>query len=388
MNPYIVMAALFALVAGLEAVDAALIHANLLAPITGLRWLRVHFITLGMATEVVFGLLPLIVARPARPRPNWRTWALLNAGLIALIAGIPLTNAAMVYTGGTLITLATISLFMELSAVSATATPGAPMTGRWFYLAGLAFFLVGITIGTGLFFDWARWLHIKTPLEAHIHANNWGLMSLVFAGLLVDLYPRWAGRPLAWPGAIRPTFWLMTLGALGLVVGPWIGSLWVIVPGLLMHLAATLWLLANAIVPLRGNRILREPGIWHLFSGYIWILAPVIVAPLLILGVPGFPAGTVEGNAPQALVYGWLMLVVFALLPFAARTALGQADATLGGSWLSLAATHLGCLLLWVGIFAGAAALPMWHAAAYTLWAFALIPPTAQLWRIIASAEE
>ena len=62
------------------------------------------------------------------------------------------------------------------------------------------------------------------PIEVHIHANNWGLMSLVFAGLLIDLYPQFTGRELAWPRSVKAIFWLMSWGALGLVLGPWTGS--------------------------------------------------------------------------------------------------------------------------------------------------------------------
>ena len=38
---------------------------------------------------------------------------------------------------------------------------------------------------------------LKTPVEVHIHANNWGFLSLVFAGILVDTYSNWAQRSLA-----------------------------------------------------------------------------------------------------------------------------------------------------------------------------------------------
>ena len=60
----------------------------------------------------------------------------------------------------------------------------------------LFYLLVGIIIGTGLFLNWSEALYIKVPLEAHIHANSWGFMSLVFAGLLVDFVPMITGRPL------------------------------------------------------------------------------------------------------------------------------------------------------------------------------------------------
>ncbi len=52
---------------------------------------------------------------------------------------------------------------------SSTAVPSPT---RKFYLAGLSYFLLGIIVGTGLWFGWAKPLHIATPLEVHIHADH------------------------------------------------------------------------------------------------------------------------------------------------------------------------------------------------------------------------
>jgi len=76
--------------------------------------------------------------------------------------------------------------------------------GRSFYLAGLSYLLLGIIVGSGLWFGWDTALRMAVPIEIHIHANNWGFMALVFAGLIVDLYPGFTGRTLAWPRSIQP----------------------------------------------------------------------------------------------------------------------------------------------------------------------------------------
>ena len=91
--------------------------------------------------------------------------------------------------------------------------------GSKFYIAGLVYFLLGIVIGTGLWTGWSTPLGILGNVkEVHIHANSWGLMSLVFAGLLVDMYPEWTKKALAYPKTITPIFWMMVLGAFGLVL--------------------------------------------------------------------------------------------------------------------------------------------------------------------------
>ncbi len=169
MNLYFLMTALFMVMAGLIAADAALTSFELLPWFSGLRWLRVHFITLGALTEMIFGLLPALVAIHAgRPRPafRWDIWLALNAGLVTLLVGIPIINQPLIFAGGTLIFIATVLLILQLrnlrSVESGALVPEAghvnPRAGRKFYIAGLSYFLVGIVVGTGLWLGWSGWL--------------------------------------------------------------------------------------------------------------------------------------------------------------------------------------------------------------------------------------
>jgi len=389
MNLYFLMTALFMAMAALIAADAALTSFTLLPWFNGLRWLRIHFITLGAVTEAFFGLLPTIVAIQAglpRPKFRWDIWLTLNIGLLTLLVGIPIVNRPLIFVGGTLIFIATTLLIIQLrqmqDAPARRATTGGSL-GRKFYIAGLAYFLVGILVGTGLWLGWSAWLRIAIPIEVHIHANNWGFLTLLFAGLLVDMYPTWAQRPLAWPRSITPIFWMLTIGALGLVLGPWLQSNWFSVPGVILFLTATIWLLLNVIKPLRGDKaIWSQPGIWHLVTAYFWILAPVLVAPLIIFEAPGFPGAGVEQNAPQALIYGWVLQFSYAFIPyFFYRLFQPERPARLGGSWLSLATVHIGGFFLWAGIFA-ADYQGMLHGAAYLFWTISMLPIVWELWRI------
>ena len=397
MNLYLLMTALFMAMAALMAADAALTSFTILPWFNGLRWLRVHLITLGAVTETLFGVLPAIVAIHAgRPRPKfrWDIWLTLNIGLLLLLIGIPIINQAIIFSGGTLIFIAATLLIIQLRALRAvkstpahleTGSSEAPRNpGRKFYIAGLSYFLLGILVGTGLWLGWSDWLRIQTPVEVHIHANNWGFLSLVFAGLLVDMFPTWAKRPLAWPRSITPIFWLFTVGALGLVIGPWIKSNYFSVPGIILFLTATFWLLLNIILPMRGvKEMWSQPGIWHLLTAYFWILAPVLVAPLIILKVPGFPGAGIEQNAPQALIYGWVLQFGFAFIPyFFYRLFLPNEPAKLGGSWFSLVTVNLGGFFLWAGIFL-TGYQSILHGITYLLWAMAFIPIIISIWQIM-----
>jgi len=375
LNPFLLMAAFYLIVAIVAAADAALSSFNLIPWFVGLPWLRIHFITLGVLTEAAFGVLPAFVAgrrNTETPPTRWDIWLLLNAGLVVLLAGIPSVNAALIITGGTLVFIAVTLLLLQLRGIGGEKTQG---TGSLkFYISGLSYLLLGILIGTGLWVGWSEPLRIGIPKEAHIHANSWGFASLVFAGLLVDLLPALTGKPLASRRTINAIFWAMTLGALGLVLGPWLnGNLLVTVPGLVLHIGATVALLVSLIRSLRAHGLFANASAWHLTVSYFWIMLPVMVAPLIILKIGNMPGADIEATAPQALVYGWMGQFLFAVVPYlAARWLLRDPKARLGGNWLSLIAANLGSALIWASIFLIDVRSPL-HAIAYVLLGISLV---------------
>jgi cytochrome c oxidase cbb3-type subunit I len=378
--PYLITTLLFTLVALFMAADASFVSLNLISAFPALRWVRVHFITLGIISQVVFGLLPLLVAslsKKPHPAMRWDIWLTLNGGLVALVAGFAGVNQPMILTGGTLIFIAATLLVIQLWNVRGG---GAPASLK-FYITGLFYLLVGIIVGTGLWLNWSEALYIKVPLEVHIHANSWGFMSLVFAGLLVDFIPMITGRPLGSAKDVSLIFWGMTLGAFGLVLGPWLGgSLPPTVSGLILHLAATIWLIVLMGRALKASGRLDSAGGWHLLASYLWILAPVLVAPLILLGF--IQGGPVESTAPQALIYGWVLQFGIALVPYIARKYFLKAEnPQLGGCWGSLAGVTLGSVFVWVSIFL----VPIrgvLYGIGFALYALALIHPVKELFEI------
>jgi hypothetical protein len=341
-------------------------------------------------TQIIFGALPLLIAvRNQLPRPQmrWDVWVLLNAGILTLLVGIPLVSRTPIIVGGTFVFIATLLFIYQLSSMKMPAinTQTTPHThaGRKFYIAGLVYFLLGILMGTGLWTGWSEPLGVVgNAKEVHIHANSWGLMSLVFAGILFDYFPVWTKRSLANPKSATPIFWLMTLGAFGLVFGPWFANTYLLVPGLLMHLAASIWLLYNIIQPIRGDKQAWTPSIWHLVLSYFWILAPIAMAPFVLFEIPGLPGVAIETYAPQALIYGWVLQFGFAIVPFFFATVLApHKEGKLGGSWFSLLFINLGGVFLWASIFAEAYRATL-HGTAYLFWVLALLPITSQLLQI------
>ena len=167
-------------------------------------------------------------------------------------------------------------------------------------------------------------------------------------------------------------------------MGPWLGgALWVTVPGLVLHIAATVWLLGLLVRGLARAGELRRAGSWHLVTAYIWILLPVLIAPFILLNVPGFVGGDIEATAPQALIYGWVLQFGFALIPFLVeRYLLGASKAGLGGNWFSLLTVNVGSALVWASIFV----VPLrnnLHGAAYLFYVVAMLSIAWQLGRML-----
>lgn len=378
--PYLITTLLYVFMALLAAADAALVSLGFAGPFAALRWVRVHFITLGIITQVVFGLLPVLVAsfvKKPRPAMRWDIWLASNGGLLLLVAGFAAANRALIFIGGTLVFVAAGLLFFQLWLARGKEAP----PSLKFYLTGLFYLLVGIIIGTGLWLNWSEALYIQVPLEAHIHANSWGFMSLVFAGLLVDYLPQIAGRPFGSKNGVTLIYWGMTLGAFGLVLGPWLGgSLPPTVAGLVLHLAATIGLVVLMGRMLKAGGQLSTPGGWHLIASYLWILAPVLIAPLILLGF--LDGRAIEATAPQALIYGWVLQFGIAMVPYLARRYfLKEPAPQLGGCWGSLAAATLGSVLVWVSIFV----FPLQgllYGIGFGLYAVALIHPLKELAQI------
>ena len=380
-GPYILTTLLYVLVALLAAVDASLVSVNLAGPFVALRWVRVHFITLGIISQFIFGLLPGLTAslsKKPRPAMRWDIYLSLNAGLIALVAGFNSANQPIILAGGTLIFTAVTLLLVQLWRGRGGNAPASLK----FYITGVLYLLVGIIIGTGLWLNWSAALRIKVPLEVHIHANSWGFMSLVFAGLLVDLMPMITGRPLGSQRSIAFIYWGMTLGAFGLVLGPWIGgSLPPTVAGLVLHLSATIWLLVSMVQAFKASGKLKLAGAWHLVASYLWILAPVLVAPLILLGY--LAGGPIELTAPQALIYGWVLPFGIALIPYISRRyLLKEENPSLGGCWGSLAAVTIGSILVWLSIFI-TPVQGLLYGIGFGLYAIALIHPLKELTQIV-----
>lgn len=393
MSPYFLMGILYLSLALLAALESSFSGLKIVPWFNGMVWLRVHLITLGVMTQVLFALMPTLTAiryHLPKPKMRWDIWLALNGGILTLLVGIPIVNKVPIFIGGTLVFTAVILLILQLSGLKSAASvqsdKNQPHAGRKFYIAGLSYFLVGITVGTGLWIGWMEPLGVVDTMGAHIHANSWGLMSLVFAGILVDMYPTWAKRPFANPKSITPIFWLMTLGAFGLVFGPWFDTLWLTVPGLVMHVASTFWLLHNIVKPLRDDKTAWTIGLRQIVVSYTWFVGPLLFAPLILLQVPGIPGARIEAAGPQIMVYGFLLQFGYAIIPyFFSRIFTPDQEAQLGGNRFSFILVNVGAALPWFSVLIASLThlYGTFFAISYFLWAVATVPIAIDLWKII-----
>lgn len=389
-QPYFLMTLLYLSLVGLAELASILTGLEIIPIFGSLKWLRVHLVTLGAFSEIVFGLVPALVAaalRLPRPKMRWDIWLSLNAGLVILLIGIPTITKSLIVSGGTLVGIAVVLLIKQLAGMRSLQPYqiSTKLEGRKFYITGLSYLILGGLVGTGLWIGWSEALRITTPIEVHVHTNLWGFAAIILAGLLLDLYPSFAERPLAWPRSILWIYWTMTLGALGLIAGPWLNVSLFTVVGLVLHTLGSILLFVIAIKPLIGDRKAWTPGIWHLFSSYVWFFLPVVVAPLIVARATDFPVQEVSGNGGPILIFGWIIQFGYALVPYLfTRFFEPEKTPRLGGTWLSLATVHIGSILFWVSLFFPNVEAVS-RALAYGFWIVSGLPILIGLWKSFQS---
>lgn len=317
INPFTLMAGLyvtaglfFAVLKGLEVIPGMFAPGNL-------NWIRVHTITIGTITQMVFAALPGILSRrlSIADRPageGWIQWVLLNSGFVLIMLGLVGVDSWTAAIGASLVFVAVYRLLNGI--VKAWATAGRPWRESFrFYGTAPIYLLVGIIMAISLLFNlWAPGGRMGI-LEAHVHANVWGFLALIVAGMLFDLFPVLVGGQMARPHWIGRTYHLLNVGAIGLVVGPWINVHALTVGGLLTYVVGTMTLVLNLYLTLRLHRKLSPPTA-HIFTAYLWMIVPAFFAPFILFAPDMVDVMAVEAAATQGLINGWVMGMIMGAL--------------------------------------------------------------------------
>lgn len=382
--PYLIASGLFLGLTAIVTLDSSLANLGWMPAFGGIKWLRVHFITLGVLTESIIGLLPVLTARGLKlpkPKVNWSVWLAYNTGLVLLLIGLPIVDKWLIITGGTLIFAAVLLVMKDLIGLrkDAIAQEGKGVCTSYattrYYLGGLFYLLIGVLVGTGLWIGWSEPLHIAVPKEVHVHSNLWGYTAIVFSGFLFELFPQLRLKKILGKSMEMIVFALMFVGASGLVIGPWLDIGWPAVVGLTMHTVGVLILLGYLIAILVKNKELRHPGYAHIVSSYVWLLVPVIVAPYIVAKASdSFPVEEVAGGGGPILIFGWIMTYLSAVLPyFFPQYRAAKTTGSVGGSWSSLAFMHIGGILFWTALFFPPVQ-KLLRAGAFFFWFLGIIP--------------
>ncbi|UPV76934.1 cbb3-type cytochrome c oxidase subunit I (plasmid) [Halorussus limi] len=364
INPFVVMAGLY-LSVGLLAVAGKLsVESGLIESLPRLRWLTIHFVTIGGMTQALFGFLPSLTdsiggtERSVDGTSRWWQWLLLNAGYPLILIGMATSSTTTAVAGATIVLGA---LGLLIVTIYRTSRRGHDLLR--YYRVAPWFLVIGILAAFGML------LNIHGPggyfgsIEAHVHANVWGFLALIVAATVLTLLPALFETELRFPQLVPVTFWGVTLGAVGLVAGPWLARHELTMLGLAIYVIGTIGLLVNIVGTYHSSDYRRPKQLGLVLGGYLWLVFPVPWAPLVLLFPDTVPAGPIEIAAINGLVFGWMLQLAMAFLPVV-TLASGRSTAddlveivtSVAGditqpSWIQVGSVNVGMFALWLTAF-------------------------------------
>ena len=390
-NPFYLMAGIYLTLDVLALAAMALVVADIIAPIPGLVWLRIHLLTIGVVVQVILGTLPGHIASRLGASPPGRImsvflWTLVNICFALLLYSMPQGLSELAAGAAAGIFVAVVLMLVSIHRRGACPPVGA-RAGMAFFIAGSVFFLIGIFMAVSMLLHWSAPGGYFGQIEGHVHANVWGFLALVVAGFLLERIPTALGQPLRWRRLVAPTALLLILGALGLVAGPWLAIMALTMGGIAIYLIGTALLVIN----LAGTALAARhwtANIAHLLIAYLWMAVPAAVAPIILTLTGKLPSGAVEAAAVSGLIAGWVLQIALGALPMRLRE-IRKRTTGWNGSWGSVALLNLGVLLIWVAAFVTVADPATWlTVAGYALVALASVRPVIAILGLLVSGPE
>jgi cytochrome c oxidase cbb3-type subunit I len=392
---FFVMAGLYLTVGVLAVVGKLAVETGFVEPLSQFRWVMIHLVTIGAMTQVLFGALPHLVGSVGgsstnfSPQLRWSQWISLNTAYPLILFGMTTGSTLVAVTGATIVLFALALLLVTVYRISADSCSS--MLSRYYRVA--PWFLV-----VGIFAAFGMLLNVHGPggyfgsIEAHVHANVWGFLALVVAATLLHIVPALAGTELRYPRLKRVTFWGVTIGAVGLVSGPWLAIHVLTFTGLAVYVIGTIALLANIVGTKRASGCTKDARVGHILGAYVWLIFPVPWAPLVLLFPNVVPRAPIETAAINGLVFGWMLQLAMAFLPIVVgvfEDTEGVVDVTsavesssYAPSWMSVGSINLGMLALWATAFPVFSNIPeMLSVAGFALIALPWAVFVVRLWQ-------
>jgi hypothetical protein len=357
----------------------------------------VHLFTLGVVTNLVLGLTDHF-SRALMHRPGAMPWwqlALTNAGVLAVLWGIPSAERWSVAAGATVLTLVVIASYRRLRALRRTAlAPRFAWVVRMYERAHGAFVhgaLLGALIGTGVLAG--RW--IFAARTAHLHVNLLGWAGLTLLATVVFFGPTIA-RTRIREGADARAARALRLGATALTIAvlALLGTGFPGTPGTVSRLVAAAglavyaWSVVVVCVPVvRAMLAARTRSRWPVLATVVWF--PLVAwADVAVVAT-----GTWRRLEPlgAAMLLGVLAQAITASLGYLAPQLrpLGPARDKVrerAESWIPARALtwNAGVVLVVVAAVAGPAASGAWSGVARTGWTLVLAAVIAQVVLVVS----
>ena len=333
--------------------------------VAGGRWLALHLVLLGAATNAIVVWSEHFAAALLRTRPVSEGLAtaralVLNLGILAVLWGVQTGRSAVAAGGACVVGVVVLGHGLVLATRIGSALPGRLSGTVWFYVAAAAALLAGMGMGLWLAGGVAASAGAYLALRlAHVHLNVLGWVGLAVVGTQFTLWPT-VLRTRMVPGLEWAVRWSLPPLALGLAVAA--GGLASQRRGVaLVGLGGYAVGLGIALVPFvrtAGRRPPRTAAAWMLGAGMVWFAVAVVadlgalMTSVRVVDLDGLVARlapvVVAGFALQTLIGAltYLLPVVFG------RGAYGNRRLThiLDLGWpLRVAAVNLGVVLLVVG---------------------------------------
>lgn len=243
----------------------------------GARWLLVHLLLLGAATNAIviwsahFTGAVLRIPAPAGHRGEAIRLLVLNAGVLGVLAGATWGPAWLGVAGAGLVFAAVAAHLGALAARLRRALPAPFTVTVHYYLAAGTAFLAGIPAGA--------WMLLLDEDERprlvlfHAHVNLLGWVTLTVLGTLLTLWPT-VLRTRMVPGATTAAHRALPLGVAGLsCLGVGTAAWWPVpaAAGLALFAAAAV-MVAVPVVATARRRAPSSFAAWSIGAGLIWLV--------------------------------------------------------------------------------------------------------------------
>ena len=336
---------------------STLTHPWLPAP----RWLMIHLLLLGAVSHSILvwsryfaDALLKTAPQPADRRNQTIRLALLNLGVLIVVAGVLSDIWPLTLAGASAVSLAVLWHGLSLVMQIRRSLPGRFNATVRYYVAAAALLPVGAGLGTVLARGLADPLHDQLVL-AHAAINLLGWMGLTIVGTLVTLWPTMLRTRIV-DNAERTTrqaLPVLLVSLLLIVGGALVGLRWVAVLGVVGYLFG-IGLVTRPFLATARNNLPSSFATWSVFSGLAWFVGCLVTLAIGLATAPTWiEAGQrfawltpllAAGAAAQVLLGAMTYLVPMALGggPSAVRAASAEMDR---GGALRITLANLGLLI-------------------------------------------